>query len=185
MSEVSCSLIRVAAIAFVFVAVAGAATPSPYVGQQSREIRSLSRSDVADLLAGKGMGYAKAAELNGYPGPAHVLEMGTELGLSPEQRAQTLALFKRMERSAKHLGAQLVDAERALDASFRNRDVAPESLARALERIAEIEGKLRNVHLGAHLEQTRILVPAQIARYARLRGYSSEKDVQQDHHGHK
>ena len=174
----------IAAIAFAFAAAAWAATPSPYAGQQNREIRSLSESEVADLLAGKGMGYANAAELNGYPGPAHVLELRSELGLSAEQLAQTQAIFQRMESSAKSLGAELVQAERALEASFRNREVSPDSLARALERIAAIEGKLRNVHLGAHLEQTRVLSPAQAARYARLRGYAGDAGDAGGHHGH-
>ena len=145
-----------------------------------------STPDPPRVLAGKGMGYAKAAELNGYPGPAHVLELRSELGLSAEQLAQTQAIFQRMESSAKSLGAELVQAERALDASFRNREVSPESLARALERIAAIEGKLRNVHLGAHLEQTRVLSPAQAARYARLRGYAGDAGGHHRHHpGHK
>jgi hypothetical protein len=176
----------IAATALVFATSSGATTPSPYVGQESREIRSLSRSDVADLLAGKGIGYAKAAELNGYPGPAHVLEMASKLGLSPEQRARTQAVFERMQASAKDLGAQLVEAERALDASFRNHDVTPESLTQAIGRVAEIDGKLRNVHLSAHLEQTRILAPEQVALYAKLRGYASDKGDRQGHHqGHK
>ena len=42
---------------------------SPYAGQESREIKSLSPAEVDGYLAGAGMGFAKAAELNGYPGP--------------------------------------------------------------------------------------------------------------------
>ena len=171
----------IAAIAFASATAAFASAPSPYAGQQNREIRSLSASEVADLLAGKGMGYAKAAELNGYPGPAHVLELQSELGLSADQLARTRSIFQRMESSAKSFGAQLVEAERALDASFRNREVSPDTLARALERISTIAGKLRNVHLGAHLEQTRVLSAAQITRYAELRGYAN---VNAGHHGH-
>ena len=48
---------------------------SPYAGQEVRRIKSLSAERVADLLAGRGAGYAKAAELNGVPGPVHVLEV--------------------------------------------------------------------------------------------------------------
>ena len=58
---------------------------SPYAGEQSRSIKSLSQQDVADYMAGKGMGCAKAAELNGYPGPAHVLELADQLALTPSQ----------------------------------------------------------------------------------------------------
>ena len=37
---------------------------------------------MADLRAGRGMGLALAAELNGYPGPAHVLELADKLDLA-------------------------------------------------------------------------------------------------------
>src|SRR5687767_11125254 len=52
---------------------------SPYVGQEDRAIKALDAKDVDGLLAGSGMGYAKAAELNGYPGPMHVLELAEKL----------------------------------------------------------------------------------------------------------
>lgn len=132
------------------------------------------------------MGYAKAAELNGYPGPAHVLEMGSRLGLSMEQLSETQAIFNRMEASAKQLGAELVEAERALNVLFRSGNVTPEALASAIERSAEIERRLRNAHLSAHLEQTRILAPEQVAQYVKLRGYASEQGGHQGgHQSHK
>ena len=46
----------------------------PYSGQQGRMIKALSSKEVQGLLQGKGMGMAKAAELNQYPGPRHVLD---------------------------------------------------------------------------------------------------------------
>ena len=51
------------------------ALASPYAGQESRRIKSLSEQDIAELRAGRGWGLAKAAELNGMPGPAHLLEL--------------------------------------------------------------------------------------------------------------
>jgi hypothetical protein len=59
---------------------------SPYAGMQTRPIKALSAEQVADLKAGRGMGLAMAAELNGYPGPAHVLELADKLDLSDQQR---------------------------------------------------------------------------------------------------
>src|ERR1043166_1905183 len=44
---------------------------SPYAGQQSREIKSLSDQEIDGLKNARGLGLAKAAELNGYPGPRH------------------------------------------------------------------------------------------------------------------
>ena len=49
--------------------------PSPYAGQQARQVKALSKAEIEGLLAGRGLGYAKAAELNHYPGPRHVLDL--------------------------------------------------------------------------------------------------------------
>ncbi len=150
-----------------------AAAATPYAGQQARDVKALSADEQADLLAGRGMGLAKAAELNGYPGPLHVLELARELGLTPEQRARTEALFASMQRDASALGARLVDEERALDALFATRQVDASRLADATKRIGALQAELRRVHLDAHLEQTRILTAAQTARYVELRGYGT------------
>ena len=55
---------------------------SKYAGEEKREIKSLSETDIEELKNGKGWGLAKAAELNGLPGPAHLLEMKEEINLS-------------------------------------------------------------------------------------------------------
>ena len=55
---------------------------SPYAGMQSRAVKALTDQQIADLRAGRGMGLALAAELNGYPGPMHVLELADRLSLS-------------------------------------------------------------------------------------------------------
>ena len=44
------------------------------------EVNALSPDEVQQYLAGAGMGYAKAAELNHFPGPMHVLELADKLG---------------------------------------------------------------------------------------------------------
>jgi hypothetical protein len=144
---------------------------SPYAGQESREIKSLSAQEISDYLSGKGMGLAKAAELNGYPGPAHVLEFAAELKLSADQKAKTEALFKRMQGTAIPLGKELVAEERALDRLFASHSVTPETLKTSLARIATLQGQVRQVHLQAHLEQIALLRPEQVQEYNRLRGY--------------
>lgn len=50
-------------------------------------MRTLSEMQAVGFLAGREMSLALAAELNGYPGPMHVLEHAASLGLTPEQRA--------------------------------------------------------------------------------------------------
>jgi hypothetical protein len=169
---------------FLFDLPASSAEVSPYSGQESREIKALSESEIAGLLAGKGMGYAKVAELNGYPGPKHVLELADELHLSPGQREQTQVVFSRMEASARELGSRLVDAERELDSMFRQGTVTADSLPEALSRIGALQAQLRGAHLQAHLEQVRILEKGQVARYMELRGYGGGSHADHSHHDH-
>src|SRR3982751_5387380 len=96
----------------------GHSPASPYAGQQTREIKALSSTQTADLLAGKGMEQAKAAELNSYTGPMHVLELAGPLTLSTAQIQDSEALLASHKAEARALGARLVDAERDLDAAF-------------------------------------------------------------------
>ena len=107
-------------------ASAFAQSPPPYAGQQSRPIKALSDDEVQSYLAGAGMGYAKAAELNHYPGPMHTLELADELGLSPEQRAALASLMKRHKAEARELGAEVVRLERELDALFAQQKATAE-----------------------------------------------------------
>lgn len=147
------------------------APPSPYAGQQVREIKALAATQIQDLLAGKGMEFAKAAELNGYPGPMHTLELGDALQLSLAQREATAQLMAAHREQARKLGAQLVEAERDLDTAFAARQVNREILGRLTQRIGALQAELRNAHLETHLRQTSILSTQQVARYSLLRGY--------------
>ena len=167
MRLLSCCFVAAAAIA-PFVCSAA----SPYSGEQSRSIKSLSKQDVADYIDGKGMGFAKAAELNGYPGPAHVLELADKLALTPAQKARTEELFGRMQMRARELGVRLIEEERRLDELFASKTVSHQSLATAVSSIAAIQSELRATHLQAHLDQTAILNAAQKAEYSQLRGYA-------------
>jgi len=156
-----------------FAGFASANPPSPYVGQEQREIKSLSPDEVKDYLAGKGMGLAKVAELNGYPGPAHVLELASALSLSAEQKARTQTLFNNMQAKAVHFGRMLVEEERNLDKSFSLKTITSETLEASLKRIGMLQAQVRQTHLETHLAQAKILSPAQTAKYIELRGYSN------------
>jgi hypothetical protein len=91
---------------------------SPYAGQERREIKALSQEDVEGYLTGEAMGFAKAAELNHYPGPKHVLELARELRLGKEQMDQTKEAYVRMHKRAVSLGGEIVGKERFLDHLF-------------------------------------------------------------------
>ena len=146
---------------------------SPYVEQATADIKALTADEQASLLDGKGAGFAKAAELNGYPGPSHVIELATQLDLSAEQLAATRSLFERMRTAARAEGSALVEAERSLDRLYATRSATAESVTEQLRRIEQLRARLRGVHLNAHLEQAAILDAHQILRYAQLRGYAA------------
>jgi len=161
--------------------VAWADSTSPYTGQQARDIKALGSEDVDAYLSGKGMGLAKAAELNGYPGPAHVLAMTTQLELSPDQKQRTEALFSSMEEKATSLGHMLIAQERELDEQFSAKTITQESLVALVRRIGELQAEIREAHLEAHLAQLTILTPSQVAKYQQLRGYTGAEMHQHDH----
>jgi hypothetical protein len=93
---------------------------SKSAGQQGRGIKALSETDVSAYLNGHGMGFAKAAELNGYPGPAHVLDLAKELALMPKQRAKAQELIDSMSKAAV-FGTKLINLEQQLDSFFPRR----------------------------------------------------------------
>ena len=146
---------------------------SPYVGQVNAPIKALTAEEQAALLDGQGAGFARAAALNGYPGPKHVLELSEQLGLSESQRHATQALFARMRAGARAAGAALVEAERALDALYASKTATRESVDAQLGRIEALRARLRGLHLDAHLEQAALLTRHQIAMYAEARGYGA------------
>lgn len=165
----------------VFTVVAD--TTSPYKGQQQRNIKALSQSDIDGYLNGKGMGFAKAAELNHYPGPLHVLELEKELKLAEKQKKQTQELFNSMQTRAIELGKQIVEKEEKLDSLFANSTVEPDSLQKVLLEIGKLQASLRYVHLNAHLKQKQILTRHQVMQYDQLRGYGKGKHSEH-HHSH-
>jgi hypothetical protein len=155
------------------LAAASHAQTSPYAGEQHRQIKALPERDAADLAAGQGMGLAKAAELNGYPGPAHVLEHADALALTLQQREATRALMDAHKARARALGLEVIAAERALDEAFRTRRIDEAALARLTADIGRLQARLREEHLRTHLAQTAMLDAKQVERYSVLRGYAS------------
>jgi Spy/CpxP family protein refolding chaperone len=153
---------------------------TPYAGMQNRPIKALSEQQLADLGAGRGMGLALAAELNGYPGPSHVLELADKLELTADQRARIQRLFDSMKAEALPLGSKLIELEADLDKQFASRTVTPESLKVSTAAVAVTQGELRETHLKYHLSTAAVLSPGQMQHYAELRGYGN----QPMHHHH-
>ena len=148
-------------------------TSSPYAGLETRAIKALSDAQIADLKAGRGMGLALAAELNGYPGPLHVLELADKLALSDEQRTRMQGLIHAMKQETTAIGDEVIAAEATLDRLFAEKRADAVLLEMATKTVAEVQGRLRAAHLRYHLDTRATLGPAQIEEYARLRGYSA------------
>jgi len=162
-----------AMIAAVTIAISGAAIAQhqPYAGMDTRAIKSLSEQQIDDLKAGRGMGLALAAELNGYPGPSHAIELASELALSPAQVSRLQELFAAMKAETIPIGVTLISQERILNEDFTNRTVTPASLQTTTQGIGATQAALRAAHLKYHLATVEVLTPAQVHRYGELRGY--------------
>ncbi|PAP78215.1 Spy/CpxP family protein refolding chaperone [Rubrivirga marina] len=132
----------------------------------------LTADEVAGLRQGHGLGMARPAELNHYPGPLHVLELAGDLGLDAEQRATAERLRADMLAEAVPLGERIVQAEHHLDALFAYEEASPDAVGRMTAHIAELRGRLRAAHLRAHLGMRDALTPEQIVAYGRLRGHA-------------
>ncbi|WP_349370817.1 Spy/CpxP family protein refolding chaperone [Salinarimonas sp.] len=171
-------MIRLALAACLCLAPLAAAAQqhahSPYAGMESREIKSLSADDLDELRRGGGWGLALAAELNGVPGPAHLLELKDEIGLDAEQVAAIAAIHAQMRREAQEAGARLMAAEEALEAAFRGGGLDDTALRRLVDEAGDARADLRFVHLSRHLSTPPLLTAEQIEAYRRLRGYASD-----------
>ena len=156
----------------------------PYAGMEQRAVKALSDQEIADLRAGRGMGLALPAELNGYPGPAHVLENADALALTANQRARTQALFDAMKAEAVPVGERLIEQERTLDRLFADRRIDNVSLEGITREIGLTEAQLRQTHLKYHLAMMDVLSSSQVEAYLKLRGYGGMNGDMQHHHDH-
>ena len=144
---------------------------SEYAGQETRSIKALSAEEVQAFLEGDGLGYAKAAELNRYPGPSHVLELADSLNLSEEQLARTQAIYDTMHAQAMKIGDAIVHSEGGLDQAFLTGAITEAGLQQRMVVLGRLEGEYRLVHLRAHLAVRALLTDDQVHRYNLLRGY--------------
>lgn len=136
-------------------------------------IKSLSESDLFELRAGNHWRLAKAAELNGVPGPDTLIRMKKELALSTNQSSQLERQLTIVKQRAIPLGQRLINLEKELNESFAKKTIGEEDLARLLDEIAVLRTKLRFLYLSATLQSLRLLSAEQIAKYKRLRSFKS------------
>ena len=143
---------------------------SKYSGQEVRKIKSFSESDLKELRRGGGWGLAKAAELNGVPGPIHLLEMKEKISLTNDQVNSITASFKKMQKTAIAYGKKYIVLHEQMEKKFRERTIDKQLLRFYLTKISQVRKELTYAHLSAHLDMIAILTPDQIKLYNKLRG---------------
>jgi hypothetical protein len=134
-------------------------------------IRSLKPEEIAQIERGEGAGFALPAELNGLPGPRHVLDLAEDLKLTDAQIVEIAPIKAEMQTAAIAAGARYLTALAELEADLRARSVSAPDLPRRVVEISALEGELAAVHLVAHLHTADLLTEEQVAEYNRLRGY--------------
>lgn len=121
------------------------------------------------LEQGMGYGMARAAEAHALPGPKHVLEHAEALGLDAAQRAEMEGLRAAMHAAAVTQGRAVLRAELALDRELAAPDPDPVQVEALSTQAGAARGRLRAVHLDAHVAAARVLSAEQRARYVELR----------------
>lgn len=155
----------------VALAQGGSASPSPYAGFETREIKSLSETDIEELRSGGGWGLALPAELNGVPGPAHLLELRDQIPLSADQVAAIEEIYEALLAEATAAGERLIAAEAEIEAAFRAGALDDALLRELIANAEAARAELRYIHLSRHLSTPPLLSARQVARYNALRGY--------------
>ncbi len=144
---------------------------SSYAHSRGAEVVSLTDDEVRALRQGEGMGLARAAELNHFPGPRHLLDLASDLGLSDAQVQRIRAIHDRMKSQAVAKGEDIIVAEKHLADLFASGDPSARKMTRVTEHLGAMRGQLQAIHLLAHIEAARELSAGQIREYDRLRGY--------------
>jgi hypothetical protein len=165
------SLLFASTLAILLPGLAGA-QHAGYAGQEQRTIKSLSAEETQQYLLGAGMGYARVAELNHYPGPMHVLELEQPLALTAVQRAATQQLMDTHKAEARTIGARLIAAEQKLDRLFADSAITQAMLSQQVQTVAALRGEYRLSHLETHRRMHALLSPHQVMQYDQLRGYA-------------
>ena len=171
----------VLALASATSAVAQGHPSSGYAAMQGREIKSLSPEQMDDLREGRGMGASLPAELNGIPGPMHVLQLKEQLKISAQQQEALERITAEMKATAQQLGREVIAAEADLDHAFKTGAASEQRIRDSTRRIGELGANLRAVHLVAHLKTRQLLSADQVVAYNDARGYGAASAMQPTH----
>ena len=144
----------------------------PYAGQEQPSVSSLAAADLNALKKGQGWGLANPAELNGYPGPIHVLKLVERLELIKAQISQVRAIYTKTNANARHISKAFVNSEVEPDALFKTGAATPDAIQRALKKSLQFRAELRAAHLNTHNKTVQRLTQHQRHLDSQLRRYS-------------
>jgi Spy/CpxP family protein refolding chaperone len=167
-------LLALTALLAVAVPAVGQASAAAAAPAAQGAAKSLPPDEIASLLAGEGMGLARAAEMNHYPGPRHLLDVENQIGLSEEQRAAIRRIYIETIDKARKVGRKVVDAEAELSEAFVRGAITEARLRSLVMKVTELRGQLRLIHLMAHLKTKKLLTAEQVEKYETLRGYNQD-----------
>jgi len=159
-------------LTFASFAIAQHQHPAPASSTAQAAHHAFLEQERQAIQRGEGFGMAMPADMAGYPGPKHVLELKDGLKLTPAQVASMEKLFSDMRAKAIDRGREVLAAEDRLGQMFREGRSADE-LREESFRIASLRAELRWVHLNTHLAARKVLTPDQLATYMALR-YGAE-----------
>ncbi len=97
------------------------------------------------------------------------------------QRKAIEAIRARMAAAAQAPGREIVAAERSLEAVFAEKRIDAAALETRAGATAALMGRLRAVHLAAHIGTEAQLTEAQAAHYAQLRGHGGDAKPHEHH----
>lgn len=131
-------------------------------------------ADKESLENGEGAGMASYADVNGYPGPKHILEMQDQLNMSEEQRKDIESIFEAMSESALAKGDAIVRKEVELEKLFSEGKATEGEVKRLSREIGALRGELRAIHLAAHIQAKQILTEQQVSTYNSIRDHKRQ-----------
>jgi hypothetical protein len=92
--------------------------------------------------------------------------------MNTEQACAIIGIRNEIRSASIALGDQLLNAEAALEAAFRERAIDHAKLSELTLQAGGLRAQLRAAHLGAHIQLTALLMTQQNHRYQGLRGYA-------------
>jgi Spy/CpxP family protein refolding chaperone len=121
------------------------------------------------LEKGEGGGMGMLAEMYGYPGPKHLLDIHDSLRMGPGQVQRIANLYDEMRAAAAGKGQMIIVKEEELEDLFGSGRADEPTVRKLASEIGRMRGDLRAVHLTAHLKAWGLLTEEQRTRYKAIR----------------